>query len=155
MDQTMQIELYQGDFEDLIDLLQMSMGFDTSAGVRKLIAIEKARGTLYYTARQNGKVVGVIGFFYDPSGEVDEIEPPQIIDLAVLPEVRKQGIARAMVEFAINEVHQAGFSRLWLYTDGNNAGLLAFYRRLRFRLVSVTPDWFGEGTVKAVMRRDL
>jgi hypothetical protein len=32
--------------------------------------------------------------------------------------------------------------------------LLSFYRKLGFRLASVVPDWFGDGSVKAIFRLD-
>lgn len=149
------IERYTGDLEDLLPFFHMSTGIDAVDGVRQLIAIERTRGTQYHTASLHGRVVGMIGFWFDPSGEVSALEPPQVIDIAVLPEARRQGIARALMDVAVEGVRGAGYRHLWLYTDGNDASLLAFYRRLRFRLVAAVPDWFGEGTVKAIMRRDL
>ena len=75
--------------------------------------------------------------------------------MAVEPEYRRTGIARALMDAAVREVRESGHERLWLYTDGNSPSLLAFYNRPGFRPVSVVPDWFGEGTAKATLRRDL
>jgi ribosomal protein S18 acetylase RimI-like enzyme len=133
----------------------MSMGLESLEGVRSLIAVERARGTRYYAAALDGRTVGAIGVFFDPTGETTELEPPQVIDLAVLPEYRRRGVARALMEATVGEVHASGHGRLWLYTDGNSPALLAFYGRLGFRLVSVVPDLFGDGTAKAILRRDL
>ncbi len=49
----------------------------------------------------------------------------------------------------------AGYDRLWLYTDGNSVSHIAIYRAFGFRLVAVIPDWFGDGTVKAIFRLNL
>lgn len=151
----MQIERYTNELENLVDLLQMSMGIESHQGVNHLIAIERARGTRYYVARDEELVVGVVGVWFDPTGATSMLEPPQIIDLAVLPTHRRQGIARALMNRAISEVRTAGHPRLWLYTDGNSINLFAFYRKLGFQLAAVVPDWFGEGTVKAIFRLDL
>ena len=148
------IERYAGDLEELIALFHMSTGVTSPAGVRSLIAIERARGTQYYTAAINGEVVGMIGVWFDPSGEISELEPPQVIDLAVSPLYRRQGVARALMNVAVSETQAAGYRRLWLYTDGNSAPLITFYRHLGFRLISVVPDWFGDGTAKAILRLD-
>ena len=149
------VERYAGDPEDLTELLQMSMGLQSLDGVRRLIAIERTRGTRYCTAALDGRILGVIGVFFDPTGETTELEPPQIIDMAVAPEYRRRGIARSLMDAAVGEVRASGHDRLWLYTDGNSPALLSFYTRLGFRLVSVVPDWFGDGTAKAILRRDL
>ena len=154
-DYSFTIQRYTGDFEDLIDFFLMSTGLSSVDGARHLIAIERTRGTTYYTAAQNGKTVGMIGVYFDTTGTVNELEPPQIIDLAVLQEHRRTGVARALMAVAENAVCAAGHQRLWLYTDGNSANLTTFYRRLGFRLVSVIPDWFGDRTCKAYFRKDL
>ena len=63
-------------------------------------------------------------------------------------------MAPALIDRAMEETRAAGYDRLWLYTDGHAVNLLAFYRRLGFRLISVAPDWFGDGTSKAILRLD-
>ncbi len=149
------IKLYSGDLYDLLNLFTLSTGLTSADGIRHLIDIEKARGTAYYVAVENDVVIGMIGIFQDPTGRINEIEPPQIIDLAVLPDYQHKGVAHALVNIAENNVRDAGHTRIWLYTDGNSASLPTFYRKLGYRLVSVIPDWFGERTCKAYFRKDL
>jgi ribosomal protein S18 acetylase RimI-like enzyme len=152
---SVEIQPYTGNFDELLPLLQMSMGFDAPDGVRHLLTVEQARGTRYFTACLDGQMAGLIGLYVDLTGAVEELEPPQIIDLAVYPQYRRAGLARALVAYAEDQVRAAGRRRVWLYTDGNNAGLLAFYRRLGYRLAAAVPDYFGDGTVKAIFRKDL
>jgi ribosomal protein S18 acetylase RimI-like enzyme len=133
----------------------MSTGVASVEGVRQLIDIERTRGTQYFVARLEGVIVGMIGLWFDPTGATSELEPPQVIDIAVSREHRLRGIARDLMDVAVSETRAAGYNRLWLYTDGNNAGLLTFYRHLGFRLAAVIPEWFGDGSVKAVFRLDL
>ena len=146
---------HTSDLDELLPFFRMSTGVDSPEGIRHLIAIEQARGTRYYTANVSGEAVGFIGLFFDPTGLINELEPPQVIDIAVSPGYRRQGIARALIEFAARETLAAGYDRLWLYTNGHDPGVLAFYRQLGFRLVSVVPDWFGDGSAKAYRCRDL
>jgi GNAT superfamily N-acetyltransferase len=87
---------YTGDLESLFGFFQMSIGLSSRDGVRQLIAIERTRGTHYYTATQDGATIGMIGVYYDAAGTVTELEPPQIIDIAVLPEHRRKGVASAL-----------------------------------------------------------
>jgi ribosomal protein S18 acetylase RimI-like enzyme len=148
------VQRYTGDPDELIALLQLSMGIESLDGVRRLMAVERARGTRYYVAVVGDRIVGVVGLWFDPTGETAELEPPQIIDVAVSPEYRRRGIARALMERAVRETSAAGYDRLWLYTDGNSHELLTFYRGLGFRLVSAVPDWFGDGSVKAILSLD-
>ena len=155
MNTALVIELYTGDYADLMDLLQMSTGLDSLDGVRHLLAIEMTRGTRYYVARMAAETVGLIGVWFDPTGQVTELEPPQIIDMAVKPAFRRQGVARALMDKAVGEVRAAGFKRLWLYTDGDSVDLFTFYRKLGYRLAAVVPDWFGDGSAKAIFRLDL
>jgi ribosomal protein S18 acetylase RimI-like enzyme len=155
MDLPLAIDLYTGNYDDLLFLLHMSIGIESAEGVKHLLAIELARGTRYYTAKIEGRIVGLIGVWFDPTGRITELEPPQIIDIAVSPEYRCQGVARALMERAVAEVRAAGLSILWLYTDGNNSGLLTFYRKMGFQLAAVVPDWFGKGSVKAYFRLNL
>lgn len=149
------IELHAGDDGDLLELLQMSMGIESMEGVKHLLAIERTRGTRYYVARIAGQIVGLIGVWFDPTGRVTELEPPQIIDMAVLPAYRRQGVARALMAQAVAEVRTTGCPTLWLYTSGDEIGVLTFYYKLGYRLAAVVPDWFGPGSRKAILRLDL
>jgi ribosomal protein S18 acetylase RimI-like enzyme len=149
------IERYTGDLDALLDLFQMAMGLESADGARHLIAVERARGTAYYVARADDRIVGLIGVWFDPTGATTELEPPQIIDIAVAPEFRRGGIGRALMDEAVRATRAASYDRLWLYTNGHSPALLTFYRRLGFRLVAVVPDWFGDGSAKAIFRRDL
>lgn len=151
----LRIAPHAGDLDELLPLFHLSTGVAAVESVRHLIAIERVRGTRYYTASLEGRVVGMIGLSIDPAGEANALEPPEVIDIAVLPDCRRQGVGRSLMDVAVAETRAAGYRRLWLYADGNDMAVLAFYRRLGFRLIAAVPDWFGDGTVKAIMRRDL
>jgi GNAT superfamily N-acetyltransferase len=88
------------------------MGLESLDGVHHLLSIEPARATRYYGARQDGQVIGVLGVWFDPTGAISEPEPPQVIDLAVRPEHRRQGVTTALIEAAVRETRAAGYGPL-------------------------------------------
>jgi GNAT superfamily N-acetyltransferase len=107
MEMPFSIQPYSGDFEDLLDLLQMSMGLESLDGVRHMLAVERARGTRYHVATRSGRPIGLVGLWFDPTGAVTELDPPQVMDLAVLPADRRQGVGKALIEVAIRETQAA------------------------------------------------
>jgi ribosomal protein S18 acetylase RimI-like enzyme len=120
-----------------------------------LISVERARDIRYDTASLSGCTVGVIGVFFDPMGETTELEPSQITDMALVPEYRRRGVARAQIDAPVGGVRSSGHDRLGRYTDGNSLLLPSFYNRLGFGPIAIVPDWGGDGTAKVMLRRDL
>lgn len=151
MNAELAIEHYADDLDNLVDFFRMSTSIESLEGVSHLVAVERARGTRYYVARLDGRIVGFMGLWFDPTGAISVLEPPQVIDVAVMPEYRRQGVGRALMAVAARETLAAGYDRLWLYTGGDSPGLLTFYLRLGYQLISVVPGWFGDGTAKAIL----
>jgi ribosomal protein S18 acetylase RimI-like enzyme len=120
-----------------------------------LISVERARDIRYDTASLSGCTVGVIGVFFDPMGETTELEPTQITNMALVPEYRRRGVARAQIDAPVGGVRSSGHDRLGRYTDGNSLLLPSFYNRLGFGPIAIVPDWGGDGTAKVMLRRDL
>jgi ribosomal protein S18 acetylase RimI-like enzyme len=50
----------------------------------------------------------------------------------VLPEWRRQGIARRLAEFALDFARAHGYEKIVVYVRGSNSGAQAFYRSLGF-----------------------
>lgn len=120
-----------------------------------MISVERARDIRYDTASLSGCTVGVIGVFFDPMGETTELEPSQITNMALVPEYRRRGVARAQIDAPVGGVRSSGHDRLGRYTDGNSLLLPSFYNRLGFGPIAIVPDWGGDGTAKVMLRRDL
>jgi ribosomal protein S18 acetylase RimI-like enzyme len=155
MEEQFEIERYHESLDGLAAFFKMTTGVDSPAGLRHLMAVEETRGTRYFVARRGDEIVGMIGVWFDADGQIAGLEPPEVIDIAVSPKHRRLGVARALMNVAVQETREAGYDRLWLYTDGNSVDLLTFYRRLGYRLVAVVPGWWGEGSVKAILRLDI
>lgn len=148
------IKPHEGELEELQEFFHLSTGLESAEGVRHLIAIERTRGTRYFVAVADEKIIGMVGLWLDTTRAITMQEPPQIIDVAVHQERRGTGVGRALVAKAIEETGAAGFDSLWLYTNGGSADNLRFYLSMGFQLIAAVPGWFGPGTTKAVMRHD-
>jgi ribosomal protein S18 acetylase RimI-like enzyme len=56
-----------------------------------------------------------------------------IANVAVLPEHRKRGIARALTQAALEEIEDRGQKETWLQVDEDNAAAVGLYRSMGFR----------------------
>lgn len=72
------------------------------------------------------------------------IQPPdgEVLTLAVMPGRRRQGIATALLDRALELARQAGASRLLLEVAADNGPALGFYRRHGFRPLSRRPGYY-------------
>ena len=64
-----------------------------------------------------------------------------LINVAVAPEWRRQGIAGAMVEACLDQTRRQGAGEVLLQVDADNRGAQELYRRLGFRLTAVRGTW--------------
>ena len=99
--------------------------------------------TRLLVARRDGKIVGcVIG---------DRVlEGSRIINLAVDPAVRRQGIGAALL-YAAEDALPGGDMTLMVQTG--NMGARALYRRVGYEDVSENPNYYGPGRPGVWMRK--
>jgi ribosomal protein S18 acetylase RimI-like enzyme len=143
------------DWDKLLPLLSIAIGIPNNSGLQKIVAIERAKGTQYWVAQENGEVVGLVGLWMDSqSRQLDAILPAEIMDVAVHPNQQGRGLGKQLVRFALQQAWEAGYPTVWLSTDGNDRKNLSFYIGLGFRLAATIPDWFGPGTVRVILRID-
>ncbi|MDI9641248.1 GNAT family N-acetyltransferase [Kamptonema cortianum] len=122
----------------------------TDEAATKLAEVEIAKGTRYWTMQDDaGAYIALVGLYLDPVSEVRKLEPPQIIDVAVVPEHRGNGYARQLLEVAEAIVWASGHRHIWLFTDGENQDLHVFYTHLGYRRAGELPGYWGPGSMKA------
>ncbi len=95
--------------------------------VRDLIG-PQARALLL-VAEHDGQVVGfaTAGFIYDAERHADAL---MLLDLYVLPDSRRHGLARALMARLAAEAVQRGSGCLWWGVDEGDDGATAFYRAI-------------------------
>ena len=98
----------------------------------------------FYVAVENGSAVGFI-VLHVLTGEAD------IVRVGVLPQYRKRGIARAMLERSLEDAH----GEVFLDVRESNAAAIALYRSFGFRDTGVRRDYYSEPTENAlIMKRN-
>ncbi len=93
--------------------------------------------SLYLVLVENGSVSGHIGV----KNVADEAH---IMTLAVRPERRRRGFARALVETALADPTSAGARRVHLEVRPSNLAARALYDSLGFAKTGVRPGYYGD-----------
>jgi ribosomal-protein-alanine N-acetyltransferase len=79
-----------------------------------------------------------------------------LMNLAVLPDFRRKGIAQALVDEFLAEAARAKAPDAWLEVAVDNEGALALYRALGFEVVRTRRKYYQPGGIDAlVMRKEL
>jgi [ribosomal protein S18]-alanine N-acetyltransferase len=106
--------------------------------------------TRYMSVAESGnKVVGYCGVFLPaPGAEAD------ILTVAVLPDFRRQGIAREFMRQIEQWSKERGASAMMLEVEQSNSAAFELYRSLGYMKISVRMDYYGPGQDAFVMRKD-
>jgi ribosomal-protein-alanine N-acetyltransferase len=100
-------------------------------------------------AEIDNTVIGYCGVFLPAPGvEAD------ILTVAVLPEYRRQGIAREFMRQIEEWSHQRGASAMMLEVEQSNESAIELYKSLGYMKISVRMDYYGPGKDAFVMRKE-
>lgn len=91
--------------------------------------------SLWLVAVEQGKVVGYIGS-QSAQGEAD------MMNLAVHPDHRRQGMARRLILTLIDALKVGGVRCLTLEVRASNDGAIALYEKLGFETVGRRPNYY-------------
>ena len=106
--------------------------------------------TRYMSVAESGnKIVGYCGVFLPAPGvEAD------ILTVAVLPDFRRQGIAREFMRQIEQWSKERGASAMMLEVEQSNSAAIELYTSLGYLKISVRMDYYGPGQDAFVMRKD-
>jgi ribosomal protein S18 acetylase RimI-like enzyme len=125
------------DFDDILNLLNtvnlefvppLSEGENLRVKITRILN-DKRRG--WIKAVDGEKIVGVVAVIY-------HYRRPQlglIETLAVLPESRRLGIGKKLVQFAMSKLFQNGMEASLITTWETNEAALAMYEQLGFKMI--------------------
>lgn len=100
-------------------------------------------------AEAENKIIGYCGVFLPAPGvEAD------ILTVAVLPEYRRQGIAREFMRQIEEWSHEHGASAMMLEVEQSNESAIELYKSLGYMKISVRMDYYGPGKDAFVMRKE-
>ena len=106
--------------------------------------------TRYMSVAESGnKIVGYCGVFLPAPGvEAD------ILTVAVLPDFRRQGIAREFMRQIEQWSKERGASAMMLEVEQSNSAAIELYKSLGYMKISVRMDYYGPDQDAFVMRKD-
>ncbi len=105
--------------------------------------------SLWLVAEIDGKVVGYIG---------SQSVPPEadVLNLAVAPDCRRQGLGRKLLCTLAELLHSRGIETLFLEVRPSNQAALALYSDLGFAQVGRRPKYYVNPTEDAlILRKEL
>ena len=100
-------------------------------------------------AEADNQIVGYCGVFLPAPGvEAD------VLTIAVLPDFRRQGIAREFMRQIEEWAKDRGASALMLEVERSNSAAIGLYKSLGYMQISVRMDYYGPGQDAIVMRKE-
>ena len=100
-------------------------------------------------AESENQIIGYCGVFVPAPGvEAD------ILTVAVLPEYRRQGIAREFMRQIEEWSRERGASAMMLEVEQSNDSAIELYKSLGYMKISVRMDYYGPGKDAFVMRKE-
>ncbi len=100
-------------------------------------------------AEADNQIVGYCGVFLPAPGvEAD------VLTVAVLPDFRRQGIAREFMRQIEEWAKDRGASALMLEVERSNSAAIGLYKSLGYLQISVRMDYYGPGQDAFVMRKE-
>lgn len=100
-------------------------------------------------AEADNQIVGYCGVFLPAPGvEAD------VLTIAVLPDFRRQGIAREFMRQIEEWAKDRGASALMLEVERSNSAAIGLYKSLGYLQISVRMDYYGPGQDAFVMRKE-
>lgn len=100
-------------------------------------------------AEADNTIIGYCGVFLPAPGvEAD------ILTVAVLPEYRRQGIAKEFMRQIEEWSQERGASAMMLEVEQSNQSAIELYTSLGYMKISVRMDYYGPGKDAFVMRKD-
>lgn len=125
----------------------MDMCFDSSAWSESMIRSQLEKPCSYCTiAEECGDIIAYLAY--------EQIaDEGSIIEVAVHPDYRRQGIARELINSALH--NSEGLSEVFLEVRESNISARALYESLGFEKLSVRADYYDAPKENAVIMRKL
>lgn len=138
-------QIFPATLRDLEPILEIEKKSFRNPFTRNLFEMEfRLEIAHLQVARLAGEVVGYIDFWH----LTDEIH---LINIAVHPDVRRQGVATALLNFMIGYADQHQVRQITLDVRVSNEAAIALYRRYRFETLSVRKRYYQDNDEDALV----
>ncbi len=78
-----------------------------------------------------------------------------ILNFAVLPHCRRTGIGRRLLTCAVDGLIAANVDRIKITAEAHNEGAMRVYQAVGFTQTGVGPNYYGDGTDRAIFERKM
>ncbi len=103
--------------------------------------------TLIWVAEDDGKLVGHV------CAAVAQDGTGWILNTAVLPHYRRQGIGERLMINSIDALLRAGVRHFKVTSESENFPAIRLYEKLGFHTVGIEEDYYGDGVDRVIMER--
>ncbi len=87
---------------------------------------------------------------------MQNVDSADLLDIAVLPEKRGEGRAKALMQFMLNDLTKKGVTQIFLEVRKSNESAIALYKKFGFEQISIRKNYYSEPTEDALIyRREL
>ncbi|MDI6752220.1 MAG: ribosomal protein S18-alanine N-acetyltransferase [bacterium] len=112
---------------------------------RESFAEEIKQGSEFYVTKEEGKVVGYLGFYKVK----DEM---QLVNLAVTKERQGKGIGSELLKWALKQAKSLGAKKAFLEVEKGNSRAISLYHKFSFYETGIRKGYY-EGKEDAVIMR--
>ena len=98
----------------------------------------------YFVVEKDGKVAGYMGYWEAP-------EEAHVINLAIGPEFRKQGLGQEMIERCMDYAVKRGARLATLEARESNTAARNLYEKCQFRMVAIRKKYYSDNQEDAVV----
>ena len=99
---------------------------------------------VYYVAKRGGAVAGYIGLHHI-------LDEGSITNVAVSPDIRRQGVGAALLEAVLRYADQSALRSLTLEVRASNAEAIGLYRKYGFAPVGLRRGYYAKPLEDAVL----
>ncbi len=121
-----------------LDVLCFAEPFRFSRDAMRRFATRKNAGV--YVVEGGGEQAGFVIVQVEGGGTVG-----YVVTLDVRPEMRREGVARQLMEAAERHAREAGAAQMMLHVYAGNAGAVAFYERAGYERLGMEAEFYGVG----------
>ena len=87
---------------------------------------------------------------------MQNVDSADLLDIAVLPEQRGRGKAKALMQFMIDDLLKKGVTQIFLEVRKSNDSAIALYKKFGFEQISERKNYYSDPTEDALIyRREL
>ena len=130
------------DLDGVLEIEKESFEHPWSPNIFEALFLINPEG--FYVVSAQGQVVGYAIVLYEQGfGHTRKLGEAHLMNIAVDPAYRRQGIGSALVNTMISKIRKTKLSRMHLEVRISNTTAITFYKKIGFTTVSTVMGFYG------------